>query len=364
MRRSKLILFRCLTVLVSIGIVLVLAEIVIRANEAPHNVADVSLDERLARSEAKRLAAGAAPLSLAGLVERSDQADIVYRLKPNQSGTFLGVPLRTNARGMRDAAYPLKKPAGTFRIVGIGDSVMFGWGVDAEASYLAVLEQRLNASLASSPRFEVLNFAVPGYNTTMEVATFEHVALAFDPDLVVIQFVNNDFSVPHFMLRPEAHRGWSRSALMRLVASRLGSLKRDPMVHQQMEGLDEGEKSHVLDQYRHMLGEAGYRQAMGRLAARARAQGCPVIVLLGSSSAAQRRLIDALVKEHEFHLVEVGPYTNAYIDRHGIPNTPAERRKAIWLSRTDRHPNAAAHTIYTDALMDALRDVGVVPAGE
>jgi hypothetical protein len=364
MARSKLVLFRALTVLVSTCIMLVLAEIVVRTNEAPRNVAEVSLDERLARSEAKTLAAGSAPLSLAGLVERSDQADIVYRLKPNQAGTFLSVPLRTNGRGMRDEAYPLKKPAGTCRIVGLGDSVMFGWGVDAAASYLALLEQRLNALPAMAQRFEVLNFAVPGYNTTMEVATFEHVALSFDPDLVVIQFVNNDFSVPHFMLRPEEHRGWSRSAFVRLVASRLGALKQDPMLHQTMEGLDEGEKSHVLDQYRHMLGEAGYRRAMTRLAQLAKAQGCPVIVLLGSSSSSQRRLIDEMVKANGFHLVEVGPYTNAYIERHGIENTPAARRKAIWLSSTDRHPNAEAHTIYADALMDALRDVGVVPAGE
>ncbi|MCP4221275.1 MAG: SGNH/GDSL hydrolase family protein, partial [bacterium] len=50
--------------------------------------------------------------------------------------------------------------------------------------------------------YEILNFAVPGYNTAMEAETFKKRASAFSPDLVLLQFDINDLVLPNFVLAP------------------------------------------------------------------------------------------------------------------------------------------------------------------
>jgi lysophospholipase L1-like esterase len=49
----------------------------------------------------------------------------------------------------------------------------------------------LNAR-SKSLRYEVLNFAVPGYGTWQELSMLKEEALAYDPDLVILAFVMND----------------------------------------------------------------------------------------------------------------------------------------------------------------------------
>jgi hypothetical protein len=65
---------------------------------------------------------------------------------------------------------------------------------------LKVLERQLN-ELSSGKKYEVINFAVPGYNTAIEVEVFKQECLRYDPDLVIMHFNTNDYDVPGFMNR-------------------------------------------------------------------------------------------------------------------------------------------------------------------
>ena len=72
---------------------------------------------------------------------------------------------------MRDHEYSLTKPAGVKRIAVIGDSVAFGFtrhpvALPLKEIFPKVLEAELNA--ASPGRYELLNFAVTGYNSAQE----------------------------------------------------------------------------------------------------------------------------------------------------------------------------------------------------
>lgn len=113
-----------------------------------------------------------------------------------------------NADGFRDDLYERPKPADTFRILVLGDSVAFGYGVEMEATF----PKRMEASLAAAtrqPRFEVLNLGVSGYNPFTEAALLRDLLPRYQPDLVLVQFCINDLNDPtlHFDVQTRQHLG-------------------------------------------------------------------------------------------------------------------------------------------------------------
>ncbi len=137
--------------------------------------------------------------SLRRIVQSHPDNSIIFTLRPNLDLTFIRARVVTNSCGMRSPERPIVKPPGVYRIALLGDSFTFGWGVAQEASFAQKLEDNLNRIKAGIPRFEVLNFGVPGYSTFQEVALFEERGLDFNPDAVLVYFVQNDFGMPFFV---------------------------------------------------------------------------------------------------------------------------------------------------------------------
>lgn len=74
------------------------------------------------------------------------------------------------------------------RVVMLGDSVAFGPEVGDDETFSALID-------ANSPRFEVVNLAVPGYGTDQELIRLEREGLACGPDVVVLNFcLENDLA--------------------------------------------------------------------------------------------------------------------------------------------------------------------------
>ena len=116
------------------------------------------------------------------------------RLAPGYDGWFAGVPVHINSLELRDPRqYALEKRPNTFRILVLGDSVTFGHGALYEHTYPYLLEQRLKAWRPDID-WQVWNAAVPGYNTSQELAHLLDVGDRFKPDLVVVGFFWNDLS--------------------------------------------------------------------------------------------------------------------------------------------------------------------------
>lgn len=150
-------------------------------------------------------------ITLGSIIQSHPSDQIIYDLRPNLSVSFQGAPVQTNSCGMRERELPLVKPAGTFRIAVIGDSFTFGWGVTEQEAFPRQLEEILNSLISSAQRketrapgaaiqrVEVLNFGVPGYSPFQEVTTFEEKALPYQPDAVILFFIENDFGMPFFI---------------------------------------------------------------------------------------------------------------------------------------------------------------------
>lgn len=354
-------LYRLLLVSGSILVTLVVGEVGLRLWERLGSRPPREVVEQLERSAEVGPEGAFGRRGLRGLVGPSGVHDIVYELRPGLSGTFLGAPFSINGHGLRDRPYSLDKPPGTFRIVGLGDSVMFGWGVGQDESYLEVLEAALNRDGGQGRRFEVLNFAVPGYNTAMEVETFERKALAFDPDLVVLHFVRNDFDPPRFLLEPRSPWALDRSALWGLVTTRLGWLAESSearLLNHDLGQMSEDDRQRVREQYRHMVGEEGFHRAIGRLAELAGRRGVPVIVVYLAAEGEPWSLVSEVVAEHDFEPLVYDTLYAAHMAEHGIEPTRQGWIDTFWLSKRDAHPNALGHRLIAGALLEKLRSMG------
>jgi lysophospholipase L1-like esterase len=92
-------------------------------------------------------------------------------------------------RGTREYASP--KPRDIRRVLVLGDSFTFGFGVNDAQTYSAVLEELLN-SACEGYRVQVINAGVSGFSTSQELILLERDGPALQPDAVVVGFFIND----------------------------------------------------------------------------------------------------------------------------------------------------------------------------
>lgn len=340
--------------MVSALVSLALAEGVIRAVFWTKGIGRRDVREILQRSRIEGPVYLDGGSGLLGLVQASDYEDIVYELKPRLEGIFKGKPLRVNSHGFRGPEVPVRKPHDVLRVVGLGDSHMFGWGVSQEDSYLAVLERLLNERSVAGKRWQVLNFAVPGYDTVMEVATLERRALAFDPDVVVIHFVGNDMLPPHFLQEP---RGFAPSHwyLVELVRGLLGPVD-DHDVEMNGEARPAAAQPTPRD-YREEFGRhEHFVEAMDRLARVTRERRIPVILLILGEGTRLRRFVCKVAADRGFQVLDAAPYFWEKLDAMGFARTRRNWRVQL-ANGVDKHPREAGHEAYAEALAHEIQEI-------
>ena len=330
------------------------------------------------RSSRAQATASMRDLDLGDIVQPSRHAGIVYELRPNVRGRFMGQPVLINSQGLHDYEYSRRKQPDAFRIVGVGDSSLFGWGVPFEDSALKVLERRLNEK-SRGQKFEVINFAVPGYNTAMEAETFVQRCLEYSPDLVLLNFNTNDYDVPNFMRRPSDLTTLRRSYVFDLAYSvyeGVMAVEREPppfdfrqrtTAARQAERLDEDPA--LPTEYRYMVGAKGVARALERLAAAARERAIPFVVFTTKAYPGldpkyvrddwrdgQRELLERESQRLGFHFLNTYPYFMKYLNQH----PDASLVNVFAVSEIDAHPNTLAHSIDAEAIFDYLAALRLV----
>jgi len=102
-----------------------------------------------------------------------------------------GCEEKLNSHGTRGKDFSTKKPKGTYRILGIGDSVAFGVVNCNEKTFLARLENKLNSS-SNNIDFEVINAGVIGYSSLQEYLFLLKYGQYWNPDMVIVTICPND----------------------------------------------------------------------------------------------------------------------------------------------------------------------------
>ncbi|MCP4204936.1 MAG: SGNH/GDSL hydrolase family protein [bacterium] len=120
--------------------------------------------------------------------ESSTNPSIGHVHRAGARARLMDVQVEINSDGFRDHDYSIEKPPGTRRLVFLGDSLTFGWGVESDQTFEARLERILNDE---SPT-EVLNFGTGNYNTEQSVHLFFEKGLRYQPDGVVVFYFIND----------------------------------------------------------------------------------------------------------------------------------------------------------------------------
>ncbi len=131
--------------------------------------------------------------------------------RPGQSGALrhpdFEVHVEISAQGFRDEVMPLGRVPGRRRMLVLGDSFAWGFGVEQDEILWTLVEER-------HPGWEILNTAVSGYGTDQQLLFFEERGAAFRPDVVLLHFHPNDvedsaddrrygYPKPKFSLAPE-----------------------------------------------------------------------------------------------------------------------------------------------------------------
>ncbi len=314
-------------------------------------------------------------LRIGHLIRRSDDDRVVYELRPGLHGRLLGHEVRINALGMRDPPRSAAKRRGVFRILALGDSHLFGWGVGQDESFAPVLEGLLAAR--GPGRFEVLNAGVPGYNTVMEARVFERRAAELAPDLVLIHYVYNDMDMPNFLATPTDPWTLRHSYLAELVRRRLARLGGATLLPSELFGtaLDPETGRYripddrIPERYRPLQGWDRMVEAYRSLAALARARAIPYAVLVHWNDYGPRlagRGDDALPERvrglkrtlaAEGYIV-IDPQDRAVetLRRQGLPG------QALWIKPTDTHMSRLFHRIAAREILERLDGAGVLPA--
>ena len=123
--------------------------------------------------------------------EKSDDPELVYVTRPGYVTNGVRI---SEAHGiLRATDVPEAKPAGSFRIAVLGDSIAAAHPirVGGAPAFSDVLEQTLNAR-PGAPTVEALNFGTDGYSTLQEARLLETRAARFAPDLVLVAYCLND----------------------------------------------------------------------------------------------------------------------------------------------------------------------------
>ena len=117
---------------------------------------------------------------------------LYWKLKPNQDClTKIGrKPVHINSHGTRGPEFETRKPAGTFRVLSLGDSRTFGWGLTEAETYSTQLRVLLQEKAGPGKKIEVINAGVNAWSYPQILVYFRNTGLRFQPDVVVLAEAN------------------------------------------------------------------------------------------------------------------------------------------------------------------------------
>jgi hypothetical protein len=267
-----------------------------------------------------------------------------FYMRPEASATMQDYPITT------------PKPPGTFRLAVVGDSYSFAPYMQFTDAFPKVLERMLNLN-AIPEKADVINYGVPAYSTSHEIATVER-AIRDGADAILLQITLNDPEIKPY--RPKGITvfntfgqlevtGWKKHILEHwhtaaFVVQRLHNEKtrRDYITY-------------FNDLFNKKATWDNFESSMRTLVSTARDKQIPIV-------AAVFPLFGVPVND-SYPFMVCHDKTNALLTSLAVPhldllplyrNIPIDRLQVI--PGVDRHPNEIAHRMAAERLYTWLTD--------
>jgi hypothetical protein len=279
-------------------------------------------------------------------------------------GIAQDVPFRINNEGFRGPDIPLEKSSGEKRLLILGDSIVFGWGVREERIFPTLLQNKFQDA---APEWRVAPIGTIGWNTRNQYEYMRKRGFDLQPDAVLLVMLPNDV-YPNW---------WGRSDEPKhLLFPGLFDPKPTPTRRQKMKAaLNRWREAVIRNSFllvsvqHHIAGmrasgviqNAFVEENHNWLDMRA--------ALLGLIADCKARGIKILVAYHELEDTSSDSFfktaVNSILDEAGIPRTatPAELfRLRYYVSVIDNHPNAKCHEKMAELYWNFLNANGVPPA--
>ncbi len=296
------------------------------------------------------------------IYKRSTNPILGFELKANcrsDNPDFIQTYERTNSHGQRDRERTLRKPEGVRRILLLGDSVVEGYGLRESETISRQLED-----LYPNGSTEVLNFGVSAYCTRAEVELLEVKGLRFDPDVVVLVFVENDFDnfnreafpLGEAIDRPAVIKAlFRRSHLFRLASVRLNlfhfGAEMDP-VHWNKDAIGDNNVAEGLRRFRELADRHGF-QPLVAIWPRFLDDRIADVCFMPQGS--EQLVVEHLAAMHNIPSVRL----SKFFQRHRAESTSAVNPRLRYSAGDELHPSPEGCRVVADALMQILADLNV-----
>jgi lysophospholipase L1-like esterase len=275
--------------------------------------------------------------------------DLVFRLPAHKRGTYQGVAIATNALGFRDREIEPRKD-GELRILLLGDSITFGYGVPDELTYGRQLESILAAELGRPVR--AVNAGMGGYNTVQEYAFLEDYGSTIDPDLVSLLYLPNDIDTNDPPFNPAKAIYGNASKITRLL------MDKSWLFRLAIFAASEPESTRVASVGLRTRGAQQSLESLAKMAALCRQRGFRFATFFyreKDESQAATRFVDELFSqvsrvgaENGFQVTDIRPWWGD------------ATRRSVTNSIVDWHPNARGHQILAAGMAKVLMTQGAL----
>jgi len=271
--------------------------------------------------------------------------DLIYTHTPNSTEIYGNAEVHINSLGMRDREVLDKKPD-EYRILFLGDSVTFGWGVAEDQIFVRRLESILTKQMGRP--VHTFNSGVGSYNTETEWELLKRHGEKLDPDLVVLMYVPNDITIraqepfdPSAEWRPPVLVGWVLS---------------ESWIYSAITHIGRFGRASTSDTQEAVLSSYGWElsdRAIRAIAQWCENRGIPFVTCLArmDDNPVSDAILSGLLKadtERSFPVFDTLPWFST-MDMRKITN-----------SFVDRHPNADAHALYAEGIAASLKDAQIM----
>ena len=279
---------------------------------------------------------------------------LIYKHQSGLRKVYQKVEVRTNEIGLRERSIQ-EKHHGELRLLLLGDSITFGWGVRVEDTFSRKLEAILRKKV--QPKVTTINSGVGSYNTWQEYHFLKDYFDILEPDMVSLLYNSNDIQMVSPPFDPWSKRSLRQKSPPEVINILLRKSWLCRLFIYYPLALAAYSKDTETDfVHAQSVGRKQSMEYLKKMAIFCQERDIPFVTFYYQGIGGMTKLDQSLLtemtnigKEFHFHVFKVQSYYN----ESEIPD--------VINSRIDPHPNEQGHQILADTMANLMLEHELLP---